>query len=318
MAYQPPDGFQWDANDPQGSFLRLTRGTAANSDTLRGMGDYLGQQGWRLGNPNASGVIDSIIGRGKQGQDWVIDVGQNFSSGNGSWQWGDWHGDRGGWQASAPPPAAPPPAPAPTPQTIPGIQPAAGAPPIPTRDPRWDELYNTYLQRSKRGLAIDRNDPAVRGQADAYSANEERARRNYLGDLAERLGPGANLRGEQRMAAERVGQRTGAFEAELMGRELTSRRQEIATALQSMQGMLTQEQENALRRELTQYDNAIRQQQLALQGRQLDMQNSQFYSNLGLQNRQLDMQNDQFLANLGFQTDDRRSYWDAIRSGLLG
>jgi hypothetical protein len=53
-------------------------------------------------------------------------------------------------------------------------------------------------------------------------------------------------------------------------------------------------------------DNAIKQQQISLQGRSLD-----------LQGRSLDQQNSQFLARLGFDVDDRKSYWDAIRSGLL-
>lgn len=173
-------------------------------------------------------------------------------------------------------------------------------------DPRIEQLYQTLLGRSQQGLAIDRNDPVIRAQADAYSANEERARRNYLADTAEKSGPYANLQGEARLAAERVGQRTGAFESELMGRELGARRQEIATALSSMQGLLTDQQRMALQRELALLDNALRQQQISLQGQQL-----------GLEGRRLDMQNDQFMRNFGLQEADRASYWDAIRSGLI-
>lgn len=162
---------------------------------------------------------------------------------------------------------------------------------------RWDELYNELMTRSKQGLAVNRNDPALRAQADAYAANEERARRNHLGDIAERSGPYANLRGEQRMGFERMGQRTGAMEAELVGREIAARRQEIAQALQSRQGMLTFEQQQALQRELAAMDNAIRQQQIGLQGQSINNQNSQF------------------LAQLGFNVNDRSSYWDWIKSG---
>lgn len=184
--------------------------------------------------------------------------------------------------------------------------PGAGGAPSPASDPRVDELYNTLMGRSKQSLAIDRNDPTIRAQSDAYSANEERAKRNYLADLAEKSGPLANLRGETRMANEKQGQDTAGFEAELMGRELTTRRNEITQTLQSMQGLLTTEQQLALQKELASMDNAIKQQQMGLQGRGLD-----------LQGQQLSQQNDQFLRNLGFQEADRGSYWDALRSGLL-
>lgn len=166
-------------------------------------------------------------------------------------------------------------------------------------DPRVEQLYNMLLSRAQQGTAIDRNDPIIRAQSDAYGANAERARRDYLGDVAEKSSPYANMQGEQRVTAEKLGQDTGAFEAELMGRELTSRRSEIAQALQQMQGLLTQEQQFSLTQELSRLDNAIKQQQL------------------GLQSQQMGQQNDQFMRNLGLQEWDRTNYWDALRSGLL-
>lgn len=163
-----------------------------------------------------------------------------------------------------------------------------------------DELFQMLMGRAKQGLNVSRNDPTIRAQADAYSANEERSKRNYLGDLAEKAGPLANLRGEERLANERVGQRTGGFEAELMGRELTARRTEIAQALQGLQGFISGDKQMALQRELAMLDNAIRQQQLGLQGQQMGMQN------------------DQFLRQLGLNEWDRQNYWDSLRSGYLG
>lgn len=157
---------------------------------------------------------------------------------------------------------------------------------------RRTELYDLLMGRAGQGLNIDRTNPIIRSQADAYSANEERARRNYISDTAERLGPQANIRGEQRMAAERMGQRTGAFEAELMGRELTARRQEISEALSLLGGLLSDDQRLALQRELGLLDNAFRHQSLQ--------------SN-----------NDQFAAQLGFNYADRSNYWDSLRRGLL-
>jgi hypothetical protein len=108
------------------------------------------------------------------------------------------------------------------------------------------------LNRSKQSLTLDKNDPIIRAQSDAYSANQERARRNFLGDVAEQSGPqgtGAQL-GQARMTAENLAQNTAGFEGQLMGRELDSRRQEISQALTQMGGMLTEDQRNALQREL--------------------------------------------------------------------
>lgn len=167
-------------------------------------------------------------------------------------------------------------------------------------DPRVNSLYEMLLARAQQGTAVNRDDPAVRSQADAYSANAERARRNYLGDVAERSGPMANMRGDERVTAEKLGQNTGAFESELVNREMTTRRNEIAQALSSMQGLLTTEQQLALQRELGLLNNSIQQQQIGLQGQQMSMQN------------------EQFLRQLGFNEADRASYWDAIRSGLIG
>lgn len=166
-------------------------------------------------------------------------------------------------------------------------------------DPRINQLYEMLLGRAQQGTAVNRDDPAVRAQADAYAANAERARRNYLGDLAEKSGPMANLQGDARVTAEKLGQNTGAFEAELVGRELTAKRDEIAQALSSMQGLLTTEQQLALQKELGLLNNSIQQQQIGLQGQQMSQQN------------------DQFMRTLGFNEADRGSYWDAVRSGLL-
>lgn len=158
------------------------------------------------------------------------------------------------------------------------------------QDPRWQQLLDMLLQRSQQSLAIDRNDPTIRAQADPYAAQQERSSRNYLADLAEKSGPNANLRGEQRMASEHAGQAAGGYEAELIGRELVARRNEIAQALQSYQGALTFEQQQALQQKLAEMDNAIK-------------------------NKALDQENAQFLSRLGFDTADRSSYWDWIKSG---
>jgi hypothetical protein len=81
-----------------------------------------------------------------------------------------------------------------------------------------------YVEGYRCREVVDRSDPVVRAQADAYSANAERAMRNYLSDLAEK-NPGQNLQGEKRMAAERLGQKTARFEARLIAEQCAARRQ---------------------------------------------------------------------------------------------
>ena len=176
---------------------------------------------------------------------------------------------------------------------------------------KGNELYGLLKNRATQGLNVDRNDPAVRAQADAYAANEERVRRDTVSDGAEAGGPLANNAGTARMAAERSAQRTGTFEAELVGRELKSKRDEIAQALTGMQGMLSEDQRNELTMQLAQMDNALRkygidtQKSTADAGRDLDWQRTL-------------MQNDQFTRDLGLRAEDRASYYDLVRRGQLG
>lgn len=172
----------------------------------------------------------------------------------------------------------------------------------PQSDPnagRNDALWSTLMDRAKQSLVVDRNNPVIRAQADAYSANEERGRRNYISDTAERQGPLANIQGERRMAAERSAQRSGAFEAQLMGQELSARRAEIAQALAGAQGMLSADQTRQLQQQLGLIDAALRSQG-----------QSQSYD-LGLRS------NDLGLRNLGLQDWDRQQYWDMVRMGLI-
>lgn len=169
-----------------------------------------------------------------------------------------------------------------------------------------DALWKTYTDRANQSLNVDRNTPAIRQQADAYSANEQRAGREYLADTAEKSGPYANLRGEQRMVQEKIGQRTGTFESELVGRELQQRRDEISQALQSMSGLLTAEQQRGLQEQLGLLDAALGQQRIGLQAQGLDQD----------WQRAL-MQNNQFNSQLEFNAEDRAAYYDLIRRGLL-
>lgn len=177
---------------------------------------------------------------------------------------------------------------------------ASSAPAVdPALKAKSDALYNQLLTRANQGLNVDRNTPGIRMQADAYSANAERAKRNYLSDTAEGSSPFANLTGETRMANERVGQQTGAFEADLVGRELQAKRDEIQNALNGMAGMLDTGQRLDLQGKLATMDNALGQRRLSL-----DEKTQSSASDLGLR-------------RLGLDDWQQRMYWDAVNSGRM-
>lgn len=169
---------------------------------------------------------------------------------------------------------------------------------------RNDQLWNLYMQRGQ--AALDPNSPVIRRASDAYSANEQRAGRDYLSDLAERSGPYANLQGEERLVNERIGQRTGNFEAQLVVDDLKQQRAEIMQYMQMAGNMLSGDQTRALQEQLGLLDAAIREQGIGLQERGLDQDWARTL-----------LQNDQFMATLGLNAEDRAAYWDAVRRGLL-
>lgn len=260
--------------------------------------DFVNQGGWGSHVQFVPGSQDKVILPGEQGRaQEVMDLAINSNNGVGGNGWtdaGSWiNGQvvpRGQEPGAAPASSAPGVTiTASPPQTIVNPQQAAN-------DALRQKLIDQLLQRAGQGLTVDRNNPAIRGQADAYAANEERSKRNYLADMAEKLGPNANLRGETRMASERVGQRTGAFEADLTGRQLTAQREEIAQALESMRGMVSQDQELAMREKLALYDDAIKRLQLQQQG-------EHFNADLGYRNSALAEQGRQFNNGLGLQYD---------------
>ena len=101
-----------------------------------------------------------------------------------------------------------------------------------------------------------------------------------------------------------------------MGRELTSRRDEIAQALQSRQGMLSFEQQQALTKELAKMDDAVKRLGLSQQNSQyyagLGQADKHFGLDLGYRNRALNQNDEQFRDRLGFDYGDRSNYWDQI------
>jgi hypothetical protein len=145
-----------------------------------------------------------------------------------------------------------------------------------------DELYKLLMQRATQGTAVNRNDPNIRQQVDPVVAQQERAGRNYLDDVAERSGPLANMQGERRLVAERQGQAAGAFESEVIGREIAAKRDEIQQALSLYGSMLSDDKRIALQQQLSQLDAALRREGYGLQREGMAQGNDQFMRELAL------------------------------------
>lgn len=178
------------------------------------------------------------------------------------------------------------------------------APSAPAQDAQWTALYDQLMQRAKQGLNIDKNDPAIRQQTDAYNADSTRQMRDYLSGVAESSSPYKNMAGETRMANEHVGQATGALQASLIGNELTQRRTEIQNALTQMGGMLTSAQQLQLQRELG-LINA-------------NLQKTQIGNNFTLGQQSINSGNDQFAAQFGRSVTNDANHWDLARQGIPG
>jgi hypothetical protein len=160
--------------------------------------------------------------------------------------------------------------------------PASAQPAAPSQtQQRADDLYNILNQRATQSLDVSRDDAAFRPQREAFAVAQERARRDYLADIAESSGPLANLRGEQRLSFERAGQNIGSFEANLVATELQRRRDEIASALTMQAQFLTAEQQRELTERLAEMDRAIQLQQMQIS-------DSQFGARLGFDREQAD------------------------------
>lgn len=146
---------------------------------------------------------------------------------------------------------------------------------------RRDALFGQLQGRAQQSLSIDpTQDPIIKGQVDNYRAEQERALRNVRSDAAE---AGNALRPTQdRMATERVAQGVASMQSELMARELSARRAEIADALAGEGNMLGADQQVGLQQQLASLDNIIRQQQLGISGRGLDLERELGLGQLGL------------------------------------
>lgn len=164
---------------------------------------------------------------------------------------------------------------------------------------RSDEFFKVLMNRATQGTAVNRNDPNIRAQVDPLTAQMERSSRNYIDDVAERAGPLANIQGERRLAAERTGQAAGQLEAEVIGREISARRDEIAQALMLYGSQLSNEQRLEMERELAQLNAQLQREGFGLRRDEMGLQNDQFLRELALREWMAGDQSDRAWAGFG-------------------
>lgn len=193
-----------------------------------------------------------------------------------------------------------------------------------------DVVRNSYLQQATQGTVVDRNDANFKQQLDPFVAHQDRARRQYESEQAERLsaqglGNSGAMQNERRLGAERAGQASGAFESQLVTRELENRRDEIKESLAGLRGMISDDQTRALQKQLAELDAAIKREGIAAgvatAGSELALKDKLGTGGLSvdlmralLQNQQygagLNQDQNQFLDRLGFDTSGRQADWD--------
>jgi hypothetical protein len=193
-----------------------------------------------------------------------------------------------------------------------------GGPDPYTTDPNnQDEFLKLLMSRMTQGTEIDPNDPNIRQQVAPYAAAIERQKRSTMSDMAEQAGPLASgaLRGQERMLGERAGQAVGGFEADLVGRELQNRRDEIRQAMEQYGGVLDADQQRQLSRELATLDAQLKQMGISSQEglgyAELGLKEKLGTAGLNIDLMRLLQQGQQFGDDLGFRVGDREAYWNA-------
>lgn len=260
----------------------------------------------------------SLIDRAAQ--EWGFDSNWNARRGSGGLadEFAGQYGGDANWNALRPssaPAAAPsgggslaPSAPAPAPSQDNGT--SAMLEYMKSRDQQRDAENAGVRQMQRDTLlrlmgqdtnAASVNDPDIKPQADAFRLARDRAAKQEREMMAERAantglnyggqGSGAFESGLQGIA-EQAGQDKAGFEADLVGRRLDARRQQLMQALQLADALGARSEANTLQSELAQIDAGLRQNALGVQsslGRgQLGlgllnsmMGNQQFYDQMG-------------------------------------
>lgn len=156
-----------------------------------------------------------------------------------------------------PPVPNPGPMPPPPPATPPGaINPNA------YKEAQDKLLRDALIAQMSQGTNVSVEDPNIKQQLDPFRAEQERARREAVGRGAEQaFASGQDFGGpEKAMAAERAGQATGLRASELVGKELSAKRDEIQHALDQFGGKMDADQKDKLTRDLADLDAQLKRE----------------------------------------------------------
>lgn len=169
------------ASDPQAFFHSIKGQYAPTQEGLQQMANdpQFQQAGWKLGNPNASGIRDSIIG--PQGQAIDVIKGAMAGGGSGEWQWGAWGPAAGSWAANEGPVQAP--------YAAGGMSAPGGAPG--TAGANNNTGYNPYTPGQLPTTALPTYTP---GQVNQFNApNQGAMNQLQQGALAQALQSGGSM-----------------------------------------------------------------------------------------------------------------------------
>jgi hypothetical protein len=160
------------------------------------------------------------------------------------------------------------------------------------------------------------DDPALKGQSDAFALGQTRSRDAARSAMAERMaqegGAGTDSGVFDKELAglfQQQGEAQGGFNANLVGQELQNRRAQLIQAATLAGNQLSQDDQRALQKQLADTDAEIRRQQLS-------QQQSQFGQSLGEQGRQFDV--DAELKRLGINTQSSLGSGDLALREKLG
>jgi hypothetical protein len=181
------------------------------------------------------------------------------------------------------------------------------------RGAQWQALYDELVKRSQQSLDVNPNDPVIKAQTDAAAAIANREALKQQQTAAARGGPYATgaQQAAQRASNEGVQLQMASMQAELMGREVAARRQEIAQALSGRQGMLTVEEQSRLR----ELDQELERQQMMLADKHASAQDA-----LARENAQQNwgqMAWERGFRDRGWESDLAQTNWENERSMWL-
>jgi hypothetical protein len=151
--------------------------------------------------------------------------------------------------------------------------------------PTIDSAFNeTLLAMLNKPIGASLSDPALKGQADAYSVGQQRSRDQFRDAMAERMAAngisdsGAFDQGIQGLYQQQ-GENESGFNAKLVGDELTRQRDELQNYMQLAGARLTSQEAQALQLKIAELNASI-----ASQGQ--TNQNNQFNRSQGFNEEQ--------------------------------